>query len=57
MTHKCNAMTYNRKMRKILSEIPGLVNDKTSHSNRKRANRIGNSFLDRLSMMKQMRDS
>lgn len=44
-------------MRKILSDIPGLIGDKASKYNKKRDGRIGNDFLDRLAMMKHLRDS
>ena len=54
---KNNALTFNKKMCKLLGDIPGLMSDKLSHTNRRKDNRIGNSFLDKLSLMRKLRES
>jgi hypothetical protein len=54
---KSNALTFNKKMCKLLGDIPGLMSDKLSHTNRRKDNRIGNSFLDKLSLMRKLRES
>ena len=45
---KSNALTFNKKMRNLLGDIPGLMSDKLSQSNRRKNSKIGNSFLDKL---------
>ena len=54
---KSNALTFNKKMCKLLGDIPGLMSDKLSQSNRRKNSRIGNSFLDKLSLMRKLRES
>jgi hypothetical protein len=44
-------------MRNLLGDIPGLMSDKLSQSNRRKNSRIGNSFLDKLSLMRKLRES